>query len=206
MAFQREDTRKGLSLPGMIDIIFLLLIFSLVTLSVSQTTDEPRKQGKEGSDFKLPMTTSRQTAQLEPYIRTLIYQIEPVRKEDGDAPAPKRVLVLSPAGSDSITISEARNRALRDSVFADFPQDVLSLTDRQFERTDACRLIRTSLDSYKRRAFREPDLSNTIQIRAAEDTEFRIVNYIFTRCSAYGDTIPNIALHALAGKESAGGI
>lgn len=204
MAFKREDTRKGLSLPGMIDIIFLLLIFSLVTLSVSRATDETPKRGDEGNDFKLPVTMSRQTAQLEPYIRTLVYQIEPAA--DNGTKKPKRVLVLSPAGSDSVTLSEARARALTDSIFADFPSDVLSLTDRQFQRTEACRLIRSTLEDYKRRVFREPDLANTIQIRASEDTEFRIVNYILTRCSVYGDTIPNIALHTLVGKGSDSGI
>ncbi|NQT25458.1 hypothetical protein HQ585_08885 [candidate division KSB1 bacterium] len=204
MAFKREDTRKGITLPGMIDIIFLLLIFSLVTLSVSQATVETKKRGEEGSDFKLPVTTSHHTEKLESNIRTLVYQIEHTDPEDDRSP--KRVLVLSPAGSDSVTIPEARARALTDSIFADFPRDVLSISDGQFERTQACRLIRSTLDSYKRQAFREPDLSNTIQIRAAEDTEFRIVNYILTRCSAYGDTIPNIALHTLVGKGSESGI
>lgn len=198
MAFKREDTRKGMSLPGMIDIIFLLLIFSLVTLSVSQATVETKKRGEEGSDFKLPVTTSLQTEEIEEYIHTLVYQIEHVDPEDETSP--KRVIVLSPAGSDSVSLPEARARAINDSIFADFPDDVLSFSDSRFERSEACRLIRSTLESYKRDAFLEPDPSNTVQIRAAEDTEFRIVNYILTRCSAYGDTIPNIALHTLVGK------
>lgn len=195
MTFLREEKKKSVSLPGMIDIIFLLLIFALVTLSVSQATIETEKRGERGSDFDLPYVRSPRTQELGEVISTLIFQVE--KTDAQDAESLRKVTLLRPSGRDSLTLSEAKLLADQDSMFAFFPPDFLSLTDAEFEASEACRLIKNTLAEYKDAEFFEPSPANSVEIRAVSDTEFRIVGYILDCCSAYGDTIPNIQLHTL---------
>lgn len=199
MPFKRTVDRKGLSLPGLIDIIFLLLIFSLVTLSVSQARIEEKSKGDQSVDFELPEFASRVTEEADKHVATLLFQVE--YKEHKNPESPRVVYVLQPAKKGVITVDEAKQAALDDSVFAEFPADFLSLSDAAFKRLDACRLIKQSLDAYKRENFFKPDLSNSVEIRAVKGMEFRIFSYILELCSAYGDTIPQVNIHALGGRE-----
>ena len=102
-------------------------------------------------------------------------------------------------------MKEAKLNAIRDSLFAVFPQNFLKLTDKKFSQTKACSLIHSQIKKYKDTYFLEPSPTNSVEIRAVKDTEFRIVNFIMEQCSAYGDTIPQIMLRTLAGKEVAVG-
>lgn len=204
MPFKHNDERKGLSLPGMIDIIFLLLVFSLVTLSVSQANVEAEKRGEEGVESDLPKTASANTQELEERIRTLVFEVDYTDKEDHRSP--KIVYILKPSKGDSLTFAEAKQIARRDSLFSEFPQNFLALSDQAFGQTSDCRLIRQSLHDYKEEHFFEPGPTNSIEIRAVRETEFRIINYILGCCSAYGDTIPDIAMHTLTQREGGRGI
>jgi hypothetical protein len=204
MAFKRDNVKKGLSLPGLIDIIFLLLIFSLVTLSITHATVEPETQGKRKIDIDLPETKSRLTEEIDEVLQTLLFEINYL---EPDNPAtPKMLYVLRPSLRDSITILEARERAIKDSLYAAFPQSILNLSDRQFANLKACRLIRTSIRNFKNSTFFEPNPANTIKIRAIKDMEFRIFNYILDQCSTYGDTIPRIVTHTLSEFEGSHGL
>ena len=204
MAFTHTDERKGLSLPGMIDIIFLLLIFALVTLSFSQAEVEAKKRGEQPVEFKLPETKYRETVEAPEVLQTLILQVE--REDPGDGTSRKMVYVLRPAIDDSITVSEARVRAHQDSLFAAFPTNFLELDNLEFTRIPACTLIHWAVKSHKESHFFESNLTNAIEIRAVRDAEFRIVNYIMETCSAYGDTIPRFALRTLTGRGPEHGI
>lgn len=203
MAFERTEDKKGLSLPGLIDIIFLLLIFSLVTLSFSQAEVEANKRSERAVEFDLPETNVAQTKEAPELLNTLLFQIE--HEDDEDASSPKVVYVLWPLYRDSVTITQAREQALQDSLFHVFPPDFLDLSDRAFRRTPPCSLIHWAIRSYKEEHFREPRNTNAIEIRAVKDTEFRIVNFIMEECSSYGDTIPRLTLRTLAGREVSGG-
>jgi len=203
MAFVWKDEKKGLSLPGLIDIIFLLLIFSLITLSVSQTNVETKKRGSRHVNFNLPETKSSETEEISDVLQTLMFQIEDI--DSTHFKKAKVVFVLWPSTKDSLTIREAKLNAVQDSLFAVFPENFLKLTDREFNQTKACRLIHSEIKKYKDTYFLEPSPTNSVEIRAVKDTEFRIVNFIMEQCSAYGDTIPQIMLRTLAGKEVAGG-
>ncbi len=198
MAFLREDEKKGLSLPGLIDIVFLLLIFSLVTLSVSQSQSVRKKTGKKEVEFDLPRSATNEAVDAGTILKTLTVQIENERTDD--PASPKMVYILKPGNIDSLTIQQARIRAAQDSAFAVFPENFLELSDAVFQRTAACRLIRQSIAEYKDGNFYTPDPTNTIQIRAVRNTEFRIINYILETTSAYGDTIPRIFVRTLTGE------
>jgi len=198
MAFVRNEEKKGLSLPGLIDIIFLLLIFSLVTLSVSQTKVETQKSGDRDFDFDLPETESRETEEVEEVLQTLLFQVEHV--DPSDLESPKILFVLQPSVRHSLTLQEAKLRAIEDSLFAVFPENFLDLSSWEFAQTPPCRLIRWAIRQHKDAHFLEPNPTHAIEIRAGKDTEFRIVNFIMEQCSAYGDTIPRLMLRTLTGR------
>ncbi len=204
MAFKHNEEKKGLSLPGMIDIIFLLLVFSLVTLSVSQANVEAEKRGEEGVESDLPRTASANTQELDALIKTLVFEI--AYTDPKDHGSPRIVYVLKPSEKDSLTFAQSREIAKQDSFFADFPVNFLDLSQPVFEQTAACRLIKASVDDYKKEHFFAPSPTNSIEIRAVRETEFRIINYILTCCSVYGDTIPNIAMHTLTQREDSRGL
>jgi len=204
MAFTRYEEKKGLSLPGLIDIIFLLLIFSLVTLSVSEAKIETKRRGDRSVDFDLPETRSKDTEEVDRILHTLLFE---VGRQDPDEPgSPRMIWVLKPGITDSVSLQAAKVWAIHDSVFAAFPENFLGLSDREFEETKACKLIRKSIREYKKIHFKKPDLSNSVEIRAERQTEFRIVSYIMNQCSMYGDTIPRVVLRTLTVKEDRSGI
>jgi len=207
MAFRRKIIKRGISLPSLIDIIFLLLIFSLVTLNVSDVSEAVVQSNPEGGsapELRLPMIHGAETEKFEKQIRTLLFQIE---HQDSRNPAsPKVVYALNPGDQGAVDIREARQTAVEDSAFAVIPANYLQLSESEFERTRVCRLIQRSIQDYKDRFFIEPRPSNSVEIRAVEDTEFKIIRFIMDRCSLYGDTIPRIVVHTLTGKEAGRGI
>jgi len=204
MAFIRNEEKKWLSLPGLIDIIFLLLIFSLVTLSVSQTEVETQESGDRDFDFDLPETRSRETEEVEEVLQNLLFQIEHL--DNDDIESPKILFVLQPSERGSLTLEEAKLNATRDSLFGVFPENFLDLSDAEFVQTPPCRLVQRTLREHKDGYFLEPNPTNSIEIRAVKDTEFRIVNFIMEQCGAYGDTIPRLMLRTLIGREVRDGL
>ena len=199
MAFSRKEEKKGISLPGLIDIIFLLLIFSLATFSFTDSSLQEEKGDKGTYDLELPKARITETFKTDDVLQTLLFQIEHTDSEDPTSP--KVVYVLWPSWEDSLDINQAKINAQRDSLFAVFPDDFLRMSDRDFTRTSACTLMHWALQTYKNEHFREPNYANTIEIRAVRNTEFRIINYILEQCSAYGDTIPRFTLRTLSGQE-----
>jgi len=204
MSFHKRNEKKGLSLPGLIDIIFLLLIFSLVTLSISEAKVETKRRGDRGVEFDLPESRTKDTEEVDRLLQTLLFQIDYLDPKNKSGP--KAVWVLKPSLHDSLSLEGARLIAQRDSLYRPFPGNFLELSDREFRRSPACQIIRESIREYKDQNFFKPDLSNAIEVRAIKDTEFRIVNYILELCSAYGDTIPRVVLRTLTAKEAVGGI
>ena len=199
MAFIKKEEKRGLSLPGLIDIIFLLLIFCLGTLTTSESRVE-EEGGSEGeADLNLPETSIKRTYDVDEVLQTLLLQVD--LTDPNDRSSPKRIMILWPSLEDSLTIEEAKSNAMRDSLFAVFPPNLLSLSDRDFSRTPPCTLIHWGLETYKNDYFREPKSSNTIEIRAVRDTEFRIINFILEQCSVYGDTIPRLTLRTMSRQE-----
>lgn len=199
MAFARQELKKGFSLPGMIDIIFLLLIFSLVTLSFSKESVEAKKRGEKHVDFDLPEARAGETLETEEVFRTLLFQIE--NKDPKDPASPRIIYALWPSVRYSVIIDDAKEKAIQDSLFAEFPSNFLQMNDRTFSRIQPCSLITWAVREYKNDHFFEPSPTNTIEIRAVRTTEFRIINFIMETCSAYGDTIPGFVFRTLSGQE-----
>jgi biopolymer transport protein ExbD len=201
MAFIKKNIeKKGLTLTSLIDIIFLLLIFSLVTLPISQTRVEKKRRGDQGAEFSLPETGSIETEETGRILQTLLFQIE--LSNPDSIQSPKIVYILWPSIKDSLNLADAKIKALRDSLFSVFPDNFLKMNDLVFSKTAPCSLIRWAVHKYKEDHFFKPDPSNSIEIRADRNTEFRIVNFIMEQCSTYGDTIPRVVLRTLAAREN----
>ncbi len=198
MAFQKPEGKKGISLPGLIDIVFLLLIFSLVTFSISSVKVKTTEGNGEAADYFLPEARMKETLEKEKILQTLLILVEYEEPEDQNSP--KVVYTLWPSVKDSLTFSEAKNNAIRDSLFAQFTPDFLTLSDDAFANSSACLLIKRAIHDYKELYFYEPRNTNSVELRAVKQTEFRIVNFIMEQCSSYGDTIPRILLHTLSGR------
>jgi hypothetical protein len=198
MPMRTDDKKEGLSLPGLIDIIFLLLIFSLVTYSFTTSTVEGDDNIGLNDQLNLPIARLEDTADLDKILHTLMFEISYSNSED--LSSPKAVYVLWPSVEDSKTIQQAKEIAVTDSVFEIFNPNFLDQSDRVFRNSPPCRLIRRELERYKDEYFKYPRSTNAIAIRAVEDTEFRIINYIMDRCSTYGDTIPKMDLLTITGK------
>lgn len=200
MAFKREEEKKGISLPGLIDIVFLLLIFSLVTLTVSQSLVDNAGEHDKDAEFKLPEIESAAARKVENELTTLLFQIEHL--VENDAASPKVVFALNPDRPNSQTVKTARETAGADSTrFRQFPADFLSLSDAAFSRLAACRFIREEIRRYKEAHFLGPDPTHAIEIRAVRDTEFRIINHILEYTSTFNDTIPRFMVRTISGKE-----
>jgi biopolymer transport protein ExbD len=197
MAFNRKREQKELNLPSLIDVVFLLLIYSLVTIPIerSETGSAGPADASARKELELPFVQSRKTAEIDPILRTFVIQIE--NEVPGDPLSARMVFILKPSEKDS-TLGQAMATAMRDSTFARFPDGFLGLSDPDFLQTRACRLIREQIRRFERGRVTPGSSSDRIEIRAVKNTEFRIVNAVMRECSAYGDTLPAIAVRTLA--------
>ena len=195
MAFKRKNELHDLEFPSLIDVIFLLLIFFLVTMQFSMETNTARQAATKPPDIQLPRAKGSEDVAMDDVISTLLFQIQ--YKEKNNPNSPRIVYVLEPFNGDSISRSEAFMIAQRDSMFAEFPQNFLKMKDQAFKRTNAAQLISNAIYQYKEEHFRKPSIENTVEIRAEENVEFKIINYIMQECSAYKDTIPRVIFRTL---------
>jgi biopolymer transport protein ExbD len=200
MAFSKKRDQKELNLPSLIDVVFLLLIYSLVTIPIekSETSSTNTAKASTRKEITLPFVRSRKTLPIDPTLRSFLIQIE--NETPDDPKSARMVYILKPSEKDS-TVGQARESAVRDSVFARFPDNFLEMSDAAFSQTRACRLIRDELRRFERGKMKTMDVSARIEIRAAQNTEFRIVNAIMRECSAYGDTIPAIAVRTMVNSQ-----
>jgi len=199
MSFAKYEEKKQLSLPSLIDIIFLLLVFSLVTQPRAKSRNDVQNRSVSRNDMELPVIQGIAQSRVDEILKTLMFEI--VFQQPQNTQSPRMVYALRSSGNDSITYERAKQQALRDSLFAVFPENFLSLSNMDFEQTPACRFIRNEISSFKQKHFFKPAFSNFIEIRAEKNVEFRIVQYIMSQCSAYGDTIPRVTLRTLSGRD-----
>jgi len=194
MAFKKDYFKKDVSLPGMIDIIFLLLIFSLVTLSHTNPDISQYKQGKQKVSIDLPIIDSNLTEKKDNILSTLMFE---VRFAEDNINNSRVVYALIPSG-DTTTYHIAKEKAISNAKCDTFPDNFLNLSDYAFESLSVCQMIKKSIKDYKNDHFTEPNLNNSIEIRTDKNIEFRIFNYILSQCSAYGDTIPSVITRSLS--------
>ncbi len=190
MAFKRTEEKEGLELTSLIDIVFLLLIFFLVSFAFSLAGDV--SESKVYSEIQLPKTNTDLPPVENEVLNNLMIQLN----SDSTATGIQRTAyVLWPSynGAVKLTRGSALQNTMKDSTFASFPINFVPMQKNEFTSVAACTLITGSIARYVEleKDFRR-NKRPIVEIRAEKNTEFKIVNFIMETCSAYGDNMPQV--------------
>jgi len=191
MAFKRQNSPRELELTSLIDIVFLLLIFFLVAFAFSLGGDI--SQSAASPDINLPEAASQSPLIGKDYLDHLMIE---VMTDTADGSTVRTVYVLWPAASDTLPISRPRafEITLRDSTFAHFPANFMNLNRAEFAETQPCALITAAIARYLAARKSRGVRTTTIEVRADQNMEFRILNFIMAQCSRYDEDIPQIII------------
>jgi len=190
------------TLPGFVDIIFLLLIFSMATMSFTSGQESVRTPGNERFLPVVPKATSERPAEYLMNLLIIISYRHPDSFKTSNPDSSRELIILQPpaVGQPPVTIDEAL-KAARDAGEVHTipkPELLLALSDKAFKQSPTCQNITNTIDHYAQGLI-ENVPGNTIEIRAVKETEFRLINFIITQACRDGNTIPRIVLHTLAG-------
>ncbi len=207
MSFKNSEENQEIEFPSLIDMVFLLLVFFMATLSLSSSGNPTPTTGPPQRPFDLPEAKGETSVSSEEIIKTLTIQIEHLDAENAESP--KALYFLWPDRDHPVSEkqvyeqvkSELHQLSPDSSHFAVLPRNYLALTDSDMDTCRAFKLIEENIRKYKDDYFAQPSSSNTIEIRAVRDTEFQIINFIMNQCSRYGNLIPKITFRVLSAKE-----
>ncbi len=200
MPFRRRESAKDLDLPTLIDVVFLLLIFFLVTYS-----SVPPRDGHATQELKLPVAEGAARVNQNELLETMLIEIVPVNPKQPQLGYQVSVLwpfeALGTEREMPVTYQQAKNFAQRSQRLAALPVNYTSLSKVEFEDLPAVRLISAQLDQYVSRKFRIARATNRIEIRAETGVTFRIINFIIEKTSSYGDLVPSLVFRTMYQKE-----
>ncbi len=197
MTFRKSSTQKEIELPTFIDIVFLLLIFFIVSFSPVAP-----KVGEAKLELNLPIAEGAGEVESNELLETILIEILPLKEEEKMIGF--RVSVLLPFDSyasqkGGLTYRDAKSNSSQRQE--DLPLDVSNLSDREFSRLPAIQLLNDQIDRYVASKFRVPRPSNRIEIRADKEVQFRVINAVMEKCSSYGDLIPSLVFRTKFKKE-----
>lgn len=195
MAFQRKENERSLELISLIDIVFLLLLFFLVSFAFTLAGEV--SDTKTYSEIELPKTDTQLPVIKSDVLENLMIQIMPDTSRFGVS---RRVYVLWPSFEDTTKVSrmQAFHRARQDSTFAVFLPDFLRLPNDEFFSSPPCTLISNSIARYiEMEKFYHGNVRPTVEVRAERTTEFKIVNFIMSVCSSQQQAIPQIIIRTV---------
>jgi len=192
MAFKRQDNPRELELTSLIDIVFLLLIFFLVSFAFSLGGD--LSHSASFPDLDLPAAASQSPLIGEDQLQHLMIQ---VMTDTANGSTFRTVYIVWPAASDTLplTRTQAFEITLRDSTFARLPGNFMKLPRAEFAQTEACSMITAAIARYL--AARKSQFgrrTTTVEVRADQNMEFRILDFVMAQCSRYDDDIPQIII------------
>jgi hypothetical protein len=202
MAFKHIHEKKGLSLPSLIDIIFLLLIFFMLTINISSIPggDYPLDY------FDLPKVRINQLDQASKVLQTLMIQIEHEKNnespEEPGSLSPLVVYALWPGEREPITISTARMYAQEHGKFAYLVDETTRLNNPDIPDISAEDFIRQEIEQYAGMYFNVPGDSNSyvIDVRAVNETTFKTINHILNVCSELDIPIKRVNIRVNPGE------
>lgn len=202
MAFRRTEIAKSIELPTFIDVIFLLLIFFLLTYS-----PVPPQKGQSTLQLTLPIAKGLEKVQLSERLQTMMVEVFPLKAKD--LTQGYRVNVLLPFEDYSvvevrprvITISKAREYAQRYGRMAILPANYAAIPDKDFLELDAIKMLDRELERYVEYRFKTPKPTNRIEIRADATIKFRLIGHILEKCSSFGDLVPMVVFRTMYGGE-----
>ena len=200
MAFRKVESTKDLDLPTFIDVIFLLLIFFLLTYS-----PVPPKVGQSILELNLPKAEGSTEVNQNEKLETLMVEIIPMNMDDPAAGFQVSVLLpFEDFGIDRevpVTYRQAKvfsKTYQREEVL---PSDYYTLSRNNFLNLPAVKLINDQIDQYVQQKFRIAKLTNRIEIRANKDVTFKIINFVIEKCSSYDDLIPSLIFRTMFQQE-----
>lgn len=191
MAFRKKKSQQEVELPTFIDIVFLLLIFFIVSFSPI-----PPKEGEAQLDLQLPTAQGAGEVDSSQPLETLLIEIIPQKSDEGELQG-FQVSILLPFESyanqrGGITFQEAKSFAIQYNRQAFLPLNASSLNPREFSRVPGIQLINDQIDQYVLTKYRAPRPSNRIDIRADHQVHFSIINFIMEKCSSFDDLVPSL--------------
>ena len=203
-----SDVNKQIELPSLVDMVFLLLIFFITTLTLSSGGDPKETSPEQQKQFQLPQASGRMAPTERGELSTLLLQIGHEIK--GDSLGSKVLHILLPDPVSTISETEAMSRVKQElaqeqpdsSHCAVFPGNLLDISFDDLENYRAFRLMAAAIDSYRTANFVVPSYDNTIEVRADKRTEFKIINFILTKCSEPDSLIPKVTFRVMAPEES----
>ncbi|MBN1783186.1 biopolymer transporter ExbD [bacterium] len=187
-----------MSLPSLIDVIFLLLIFFMATINMSTVVSDRNRGIYTQKKFDLPEIRNRQTGPVQDILQTLMFQIEHADPQDNASPMV--VYALWPSRRDSLTVARARDQAAARKMVAYFVPDAQRNADPDIPNISPYDFITREINRYADQYFRTPNPKNYIEIRAVKETEFKTINHILNACSELEDRIPRIYVRTLSGE------
>lgn len=200
MAFRKIESAKDLDLPTFIDIIFLLLIFFLLTYS-----PVPPKVGQSILELNLPQAEGSTKVSQNEQLETLMVEIISVNKEDPTAGFQVSVLLpFEDFGIDReipVTYRQAKIFSKTYQREEILPSDYYKLSKNDFLSLPAVKLINDQINKYVQQRFRIPKITNRIEIRANKDVTFKIINFVIEKCSSYDDLIPSLIFRTMFQQE-----
>lgn len=200
MAFPKAEVQKDIELPTFIDIIFLLLIFFLLTYSPI-----PPSVGQASLELNLPIAEGATKVNPSEKLETLMVEILPVNKEKPEEGYWVSVLLpFEDFGIDReipLSYQQAKIFARTYNRQKILPANYVSLRKQEFLDLPAVQMIAEQLDRYVNRKLRVPKITNRIEIRADKEVTFRIINFVIEKCSSYGDLIPSLVFRTMYQKE-----
>ncbi|MFQ5864174.1 MAG: ExbD/TolR family protein [bacterium] len=192
MAFKRREEFRDFELIGLIDIVFLLLIFFLVSFAFSLAGNISESDVSLERD--LPETNTQLSVISEDWLDNLLIEILDDSTEKFTS---KMAYVMSPSFNKNVRITrnKAFETAKRESTFAVFPQNYMMLPYEKFAAIQPCTLIANSITRYVTKSIMQSsNVHPIVEVRAEKNTEFRILSFIMDQCSAHKDTIPQFIL------------
>jgi hypothetical protein len=196
MAFKREKKNlRVIELTSLIDVVFLLLIFFLISFAFSMAGSAT--DSRIYSEMELPKTETELPILTDDILENLMIQIGP---DTTAGVLSRRVHVLWPSYDDTLKYSrtQAFSNSVRDSTFSVFPPQYLVYTADELGRVPAANLIRRSLSEYvdKERRFNR-NSRPVVEVRAEHTTEFKLINFVMQECSVYNDQIPRVVIRTV---------
>lgn len=181
----RTTYNAQIELPTLVDVVFLLLVFFLCTLTTAGKEDPVPGPT---SDFDLPKTREQISPLDSKVLKTLLIHIVNL-DQPGDE---KAVYFLWPDLAVNKTEEQAIDEINRqinaqepDSQYYAVIHDVgvFLQTVRDGVSTPASRTIESNLENYIKNYMNSSMGMTPIQIRAVKDTEFGLINHFFNTCS-----------------------
>jgi biopolymer transport protein ExbD len=184
MPFRKKAERMSADIITLIDIIFLLLIFFLLTTGAFRLGEAVERKEQYVTSRRLPESAGISVYPNEP-LKNLLIRIE----EDSASvigPGVKLVYFVEP-GTD-LAYSLAFKKAKEDSNFVALSVDTLMTKRADFLASGSSRQIRSKIHSHRELLRTTPPNDRIIEISADRNTPFRLIYFLMEQCSN-GDTL-----------------